>query len=192
MLAWDLPTSLELGGVGFAIRSDFRAILDILTVLASPEYEEDEKTIILLEIFYIDYDKIPSDCIQEAVDKAMEFIDVGQPPDKKQKPKLMDWEQDASIIIPEVNKVLGYEVRQPKETHWWTFVGAYMGIGEGLFSTVINVRSKKAKGQKLEKYENEFYRDNKDLVDIKTKLTEEEKEQKEALLRMLNGDKYGR
>lgn len=55
--------------------------------------------------------------------------------------------------------------------HWWTFLGLFNEIGEGLFSQVVNIRIKKAKGKKLEKHELEFYREHKDLIDIKCKLT---------------------
>ena len=98
-----------------------------------------------------------------------EFIDNGVC-DKKNNPKTMDWEQDANILIPEINKILGYEVRNPSvKTHWWTFLGAYMGISESLFSNVVRIRYKKAKGKKLEKYEQEFYKENKSLIDFEQK-----------------------
>ena len=45
--------------------------------------------------------------------------------------------------------------------HWWTFLGAYMEIGESLFSQILSVRMKKAKGKKLEDWEREFYKENK-------------------------------
>lgn len=58
--------------------------------------------------------------------------------------------------------------------HWWTFLGYFNEIGEGLFSTVINIRQKKNKGKKFEKYEQDFYQNNKDLIDLKKKYAKEE------------------
>ena len=51
-----------------------------------------------------------------------------------------------------------------------------MEIGESLFSSVLNIRQKRAKGKKLEKYEQEFYKDNRNLIDltVKEKRSEEE------------------
>jgi len=72
--------------------------------------------------------------------------------------------------------------------HWWTFLGYFNEIGECLLSTVINIRQKKNKGKKLEKYEQEFYRANKSLIDIKTRYTPEEQAEKERLLKLLNGE----
>ena len=44
-----------------------------------------------------------------------------------------------------------------------------------MFSTVLSIRNKKAKGVKLEKWERDFYKNNKTVVDLKLQLTEEEK-----------------
>lgn len=191
MTVWELPTSLEIGGVGFSIRTDFRAILDILAAYSDPDLEEQDKVMICLAILYKDFEKINPDDYSEALQKAIEFIDLGETT-KDDSPRLMDWEHDAKMIIPEVNKVLGYEVRMPKETHWWTFMGAYMGIGEGLFSNVLNIRQKKAKGKKLEKYEKEFESANKDLIRLPEHLREEDKlradAEKERLEKLLKGE----
>lgn len=192
MTAWDLPSSLSIGGEDFSIRTDFRAILDILAAYSDPELEADEKMLVCLSILYMDFDKIPQEHYEEAMKKAIEFIDMGQTPDDKPSPRLMDWEHDAAVIIPEVNKNLGYEVRMPKETHWWTFLGAYMGIGDGLYSNIINIRRKRSKGKKLEKYEQEYYKDNKKLIDLPAHLTEEQQkaadDEKERLEKILRGE----
>ena len=192
MTAWDLPSSLSIGGEDFSIRTDFRAILDILAAYSDPDLEDDEKMLVCLSILYVDFEKIPQEHYEEAMKKAIEFIDMGQTPDDKPSPRLMDWEHDAAVIIPEVNKNLGYEVRTSKETHWWTFLGAYMGIGDGLYSNIINIRQKRSKGKKLEKYEQEYYRENKKLIDLPAHLTEEQQkasdDEKERLEKLLRGE----
>ena len=192
MTAWDLPSSLSIGGEDFSIRTDFRAILDILAAYSDPELEDDEKMLVCLSILYVDFEKIPQEHYEEAMKKAIEFIDMGQTPDDKPSPRLMDWEYDAAVIIPEVNKNLGYEVRTSKETHWWTFLGAYMGIGDGLYSNIINIRQKRSKGKKLEKYEQEYYRENKKLIDLPAHLTEEQQKaadnEKDRLEKLLRGE----
>lgn len=184
MNIWSFPTSLNIGGVDYAIRTDYRVILDLLMALNDPELTDLNNKIsaymqsrVILEIMFPDCDNIPQEHIQEALDKVAEFIDMGVGDDSK-KPKTMDWEQDAPIIIPAINKVLNREIRAEKYMHWWTFLGAYMEIGEGLFSNVIHIRQKKAKGKKLEKWEQDFYKENKSLIDFqhKEKRSSEEKE----------------
>lgn len=189
MYAWELPTSLEVGGKEYAIRTDYRVILDILAAMNDPEIfesgmTEDEKkieqTMTMLQILYIDFDSIPPKDYQEAAEKAVDFIDCGIKGDDKPKPRTMDWEQDAPIIAPEVSKVAGRDIRVG-ETHWWEFFGYYLGIGEGVFNTIVSIREKRRKGKKLEKWEKEFYQSNKSLVDLKSKKIERSEEEKEAL-----------
>lgn len=58
--------------------------------------------------------------------------------------------------------------------HWWTFLSAYMGIGDCLFAQVVRIRDIKARGKKMDKQDREFYRRNRDLIDIKVKTTDAE------------------
>lgn len=193
MYSWDLPTSLNVGGRNYKIRTDYRVILDILTAMNDPDIfepgmtEEEkqlERALTMLQIFYIDFDTMPSSDWQEASEKACEFIDCGIKDDGKQKPRLIDWEQDAPVIVPAVNKVRGKDVRSVKYMHWWTFFGYYMEIGECTLATIVSIRDKKRRGKKLEKWEQEFYRNNKKLVDLKTKKIERSEEEKEALRKL--------
>lgn len=187
MTAYELPTSLNISGVDFSIRTDFRAVIDILIAWNDPELDEQAKAVVMLQILYEDWKNIPPECLTEACQKACEFIDCGQTDDSnKPKPRLMDWEQDGDMIIPAVNKVARKEVRAVPYMHWWTFFGYFMESGECLFNTVVGIRSKKAKGERLDKWEKKFYHDNKNIIDIKTRLSEEEQAYKDALNEMLN------
>lgn len=126
-------------------------------------------------ILYIDCDSIPLSDYGEACQKAVEFIDCGAE-EEKNSPRLIDWEQDAGMIVPAVNKVAGKEIRAIEYMHWWTFLSFFMEIGDGLFSQVLSIRQKKAKRKKLEKWELEFERENSSLVKLEKKMSEEEKE----------------
>lgn len=197
MYAWELPTSLEVGGKEYAIRTDYRVILDILAAMNDPEIfdpgmtEEEKKMeqfMTMLQILYIDFDSMPPKDWQEAMKKAVDFIDCGIKGDDKPKPRSMDWEQDAPIIAPEISKIAGRDIRIGK-THWWEFFGYYLGIGEGVFNTIVSIREKKRKGKKLEKWEQEFYKDNKSLVDLRAKKVERSEEEKEELRKLFGLNK---
>lgn len=181
--AWDLPTSLEIGGVGFTIRTDFRTVLYVLSVLNDPDYEPDEQGAVCIQVMIEDWERLPAERYQEALEALMGFIDgPGVREDRRRpRPRTMDWEQDAPVLIPAVNRVLGQEVRALPYLHWWTFLGAYMEIGECLFSTVVGIRQKRARGKKLEKQEQEFLRENRALVELPRKLTAQERERKDEL-----------
>lgn len=193
--AWEFPTSLNVGGIDYEIRTDYRAVLDLFTALTDPDLTDENEQItaymqsrIILEIMFPDCDNIPAEHIQEALDKVSEFIDMGISDDRK-KPKTMDWEQDAPILIPAINKVLNCEIRAVQYMHWWTFLGAYMEIGESLFSNIIHIRQKKAKGKKLEKWEQDFYNENKSLIDFKEKKAQRSEEEKSAIDELFYGHK---
>ncbi len=185
MGVYDLPTSLCVGGVDYSIRYGWRAVMDIFAAYADPKLDDEMKTEVMLGILYPDFERIPTKDIPEAIEKGCAFLDCGLKPDKKNRPRTMDWEQDAALIIPAVNSVAGREIRLDPNIHWWTFFGWYMSIGDGLFASVLSIRSKKAKGKKLEKYEEEFYRDNKSLIDLKREESEEVRQEKENLMKWL-------
>ena len=139
----------------------------------------------MIQILYVDFDKIPSNCWQEATDRASEFIDCGIKDTGQHKPRLMDWEQDAAIIVPAVNKVAGMDVRSVKYMHWWTFLGFYMEIGECLLATVVSIRDKKRRGKKLEKWEKEFERENKELIQLKVPYSPEKQREIDSIEKWL-------
>lgn len=173
--AWNLPESLNINGVDYGIRSDFRAVLDILSAFSDDELTDTEKTKVMIEILYYPVVPLPNE-LEEAAQKAIWFIDCGIEQDDIPKPRTMDWEQDAAIIFPAINKIAGFEVRGNQEIHWWTFYGWFMEISDSLFSQVLAIRQKLAKGKKLEKWEREFLRNNRNLCDLKGSSDHNQKE----------------
>lgn len=175
-----LPKTLDIGNKEYAINSDFRVALTIFEAYSDTELNDYEKFCICIKCLFTE--DIPRNHTEEALKKAAWFLDGGDMPKPEQSPrKIMDWEYDQSIIFPAVNKVAGCETRTAEYIHWWTFLGYFNEIGEGLYSQVMNIRIKKANGKKLEKWEQEFYRKHKALIDIKEKLTPEEQEELEFI-----------
>lgn len=182
----ELPKSLKVGGVSWEIRSDFRPALDIMAALVDPELSDAEKNEVMLAILYQDFEKMSAEFYQEAAERAVWYLDCGREYDNSSvHPRVFDWEQDEQIIFPAINKVAGYETRGVEYLHWWSFMGFFMEVGDGLFSTVVGIRQKKSKGKKLEKWEQEFYRSNKKMVDLARRYTEEEQEEIDRLNKML-------
>ena len=180
-MLWELPKSLTVGGKSYEIRTDFRVVLTILTAMNDPDLDERDKCYVALKCLFADFDSIPAVDIREAARRAYWFIDGGDIPKGKPSPvKIIDWEQDAHLIFPAVNKAAGCEVRAADYIHWWTFLGYFGGIGEGLFSTVMSIRQKRAKGKKLDKWEQEFAREHRHLIELKARLSEEEQAAEQA------------
>ena len=172
MTGYDLPESLDVCGREYQIRTDFRDIINILNAFSDPNLDDAAKAYVFFNALFFDH--VPPEDQAEAYKKGFEFINAGLPDSGGPAVRLMDWEQDAPLIISAVNKVAGKEVRSIPHLHWWTFLGYYMEIGESQFSNVVNIRQKKKRNKKLEKYEQEFYRDNKELIDLKEKISDEE------------------
>lgn len=186
----DLPRSLEVRGETYDIRTDFRDVLKVLAAFNDPNLEENEKTYICLYNIYEDFDALPEDAYEDAFRAALAFIDQNADIDEESKRRpTMDWEQDESLMFPAVNKVAGFETRSAEYIHWWTFIGYYMEISEGVFSEVLNLRAKKARGKKLEKWEREFWDANRNICVLKPRLSDEEQAAKDALLAMIDGTK---
>jgi hypothetical protein len=183
-----LPMSLEVGGEECSIRTDFRDILVIMEACADPDLSDREKTEIMLTILYENFENMPSSLYPEAAERATWFIDCGNEQDDGKRPKkLMDWSQDEKILFPAINKVAGREVRTADYIHWWTFMGYFMEIEEGTFSTVLTIRQKKSSHKQLSKWEQDFYRKNKSLCDLKTRYTKEEQAEIDYWNQLLGG-----
>lgn len=170
----ELPTSLEAGGVKYPIRSDYRIALLIFQAYEDPELTQQEKHMTCIRCLYEDYTQIPENDIADALKAALWFLDGGDMPKSDNHVKTFDWEQDEKMIFSGVNKVAGFEVRSEEYLHWWTFLGYFSEMGEGLFSLITNIRSKRAKGKKLEKWEQDFYREHYSMIEIRRRLSKEE------------------
>ena len=170
----ELPARLDVNGKSYAIRTDMKDVLKILQAFGDPELKDEEKVYICLVILYRDFDEMPQSDYEAAYKAAAEFIDCGlhSGTDKgRPTPRTMDWKQDAPILFPAINRVAGCEVRSIPHLHWWTFISAYYEIGDCFFAQIVRIRNLKAKGKPLDKTDQQLYRENRELVDLKTNFT---------------------
>lgn len=184
-MTWELPQSLPVGGVLRPIHADFRDVLEVIRRLGDDTQHGQVRVYVALALFYDDFDAIPEECYQEAAERMAEFISAGEQPDSKPHPKTIDWEQDQALIVSDINRVAGQEIRALPFVHWWTFVAWFNAIGDGQLATVVSIREKRRKGKKLSDWEREFYREHRSTVDFKTKYTEEELAERERLKKLL-------
>lgn len=177
-MIFSLPQSVEIQGVEYSIRSDYRDVLNICIALDDQELDGQEKALVILDTFYPEFEEMPTGHYQDAIEKCFWFINCGDDtPQDRKSPKLVDWEHDFHYIVAPINRVCGQEIRSIPYMHWWTFISCYYEIGsECVFSQIVNIRSKLARGEKLDKGERKWYQKNRNMVDIKTKFTNEEQE----------------
>lgn len=174
---WCLPTNVFIDGVSHAIRNkcDYRVVLDCISALNDVDLTDEEKIKCALYIFYDDISRIED--WQTATVEMYRIISGGEMDEQTStnKPRLMDWEHDYRLIAPPVSRVLGYDVRNPDVyTHWYTWLGGYMEIGECTFATIVSIRSKRAKGKKLDKWEVDYLREHRKEVELPIQMTAEE------------------
>ncbi len=185
MNRWELPETAEIGGRTYPVHADFRDILDILARLNAPEEDEATRLYVALALFYEDFTAMPERDYQAAAEWLMAFLNGGEEDKGRAGAKLLDWEQDAGMIISGVNKAAGCEVRSLPFCHWWTFLGWFGAMGEGQLSTVVAIRDKRRRGKKLTDWEREFYQEHREQVDFQKRYTEEERAEQEQFLRLL-------
>lgn len=176
MNLWTLPKTAEIGGREYDINADFRDVLDIIFRLSAPDADSQVTLYVCLALFYEGFEEMPESDYKEAAEWMFLFIDCGEQGDGRKHPKTIDWEQDLSVIVSDINKVAGADVRGMEFCHWWTFISWFNGIGEGQLSTIVSIREKLRKGKKLEKWEREFYREHRSKIDFKQRYTAAEEE----------------
>jgi hypothetical protein len=166
---YELPITITVNENVYSIRNkgDYRMVLDVFTVLNDVELSEQERILTSLIIFYTEFDDVKRlfACSEEELtaltEEMFNFFNCGQTsPGANTNVKLIDWDNDEQLIASAINNVANTEIRSVEYCHWWTFMGYYCAIGESPLSTVVGIRSKIVKGKKLEKYEQEFRRDN--------------------------------
>lgn len=177
MTGWTLPETVEVSGKDYRVNADYRDILDIISRLNNSGEPERVRLTVALALFYEDFPQLPPIDYPEAWRKLCWFINGGEEEtDSGPSPKRIDWDQDQPLIVADINRVAGCEVRALPFLHWWTFLACFRGIGEGQLSTVVGIREKRRKGKKLDSWERDFYRENRVMVDFQTHYTPEEDE----------------
>lgn len=172
MTGWQLPKTAVIGGRSYDLHTDYRDILDIFACLQNRQLPEFLRWHIALALFY--EQPVADEDFPQAAEYFRWFVNCGQEECANPGPELLSWEQDAQDIVADVNKVAGQEIRSLPYLHWWTFMGWFQGIGEGNLATLLSIRNKLRRGKKLEGWEQEYYRRNKNRVKLQKNYSAEE------------------
>lgn len=185
MSGWSLPRSLEVGGQARAIHADYRDALEILQRLDDPDEDERERVYVCLALFYDRFEEIPPVCWRQALEKMLWFLGGGQEQKGPAGPRLVDWQQDEAMIVADINRVAGCEVRALPFCHWWTFLSWYGAIGQGQLAAVVSIRDRLRRGKKLDDWQKEYYRMHKAQVELKKRYTAAERAEQQRLKQLL-------
>lgn len=190
-----LPESLTVDRVDYLIRSDYRNVLQLFEVFNDSGLSRDEKWIVAIYLLFEDFscaddvfDAIENGFnVEEAAKQIICFVLMGkETKDNKKELPTYNWNHDEQMIFSAVNKVYRGEVREVDYMHWWSFLGYFNEIDEGMFSFIVGIRNKLNNHKKLEKHEKEFLMKNKELVKLEPPKTKEEQEQEKEYNALLN------
>ena len=179
MNPWVLPRKAVIEGREYPHVTDFRDILGIIGILNGPGHPGFRWLKALAAFFPGEVPPVP-----QGTRYLADFLSCGQP--GASGVKLMDWQVDAPEILSGVNAAAGTEVRSLPYLHWWSFLSYFHSIGEGRLSQLVAIRYKLSRGQKLENYEQEFYRQNKDKIRLRTPESPEDTAHRKNLEALLN------
>ena len=172
---YSLTTYVLVGQASFKItnKGDFRMVLDCFEALNDEELSQDEQIYAALMIFYEDINSLADifkyqDILPELQAEMMKFFNGGEEviESNTHNYRLIDWNKDSNLICSAINNVAKQEIRALDYLHWWTFLGYYTAVGECILSTVVSIRFKLAKGEKLENHEKKFKQDNPEYFNI--------------------------
>ena len=181
-----LPTTLDVNGTSYKIRTDYRDVLRIFSAFNDKDLSDNEKVYVLMKQIYVDMERIPSSDYQAAFDAAIAFVECHFKEDKPS-PKTINWEKDEQLFFPAINKVAGFEIRAVKYLHWWTFLGYFQGIDrDDTWGFVLMIRQKRAKHKKLEQYEREFYDANRSMCEVDSNLSNSTEATQNAIMEIYN------
>ena len=99
--AWGLPMQAELGGVRYAIRSDYRDVLELLRWLngqADPALDQSERWYVAMRLFYPEFAALPQPLWPDATQFLTEFLAAGRREQPRPGPALMDWQQGEALF----------------------------------------------------------------------------------------------
>lgn len=178
---WQLPTRATIKDREYRLHTDYRDILEVFSYLEDPELPEPVRWRIALALFY--EEPVPEEDLPAAARYLADFISCGRK--EIPGPRLMDWQHDAPAIIAGVNRVAGREIREIPYLHWWSFLSWFHAMEPGQLSTLVSIRDRLRRGKPLEPWQQEFYRSDPRAVELPVRLSEQQRQRKNALLARL-------
>lgn len=138
ILLHDLPTTVLVNGVEYAVNWGFRAFILIEICTFTKGRRDEQKTLDILNIFY--QKNIPPD-VKEAVGQLLWFYRCGREPaagkkgkNQKQGKRSYCFEQDAPFIYAAFLTQYGIDLQDIRnfDLHWWKFKAMFESLDDDL------------------------------------------------------------
>ena len=173
MIYFENPKTLNINGVDYKIRTDYRDILTIIEAFEDKRLLRREKIEVMITILFEEEPPL----IEETFEKSYMFLDVdieglcGYKRNKKSdannntETKLYSFVKDWQLIVAAMNKYFGTSIREIEYLHWFDFIAAFNNLGECSFNSVVDLRRRKKQG-KLDKEEKQYFYKNREWLDL--------------------------
>ncbi len=166
----DLPVEVEVKGEIFTItnKCDWRTMIKCSDALADESVNEELRTLSVLTMFYdqltIENIEQYAYCLEDLIKSMFYVLSYGNLKPGKAKKQTVDFNKDIRLILEGISMQHG-EIRG-QYLHWWTFLDYFHGIKDSTFNTIVSIRYKQSNGKKLDQWEKDFLKENRDLVKI--------------------------
>lgn len=161
-----LPTKIKVNEHIYEINYDYRTIIKILLAFEDEDLTNEEKIYVMIKNIY--KKDIPDEDMEEAINKAIKFIDCGQEYNdtKKSSPRIYSFKKDANYIFSGINSTHHIDLDEKFDLHWWKFISFFMDMSsECMFGELVYYRKRKLEG-KLTDEEKKQYEKIRDLVEL--------------------------
>lgn len=161
-----LPKKIRVNNIDYDINYDYKTVIRILIAFEDKELTNSEQTYILLKNLY--KTDIPEKDIEEAIKKAIRFIDC-ENVDKKElqnKKRVYSFTKDSKFIFSGISQTHGIDLSEKENLHWWVFLSFFMDMSSDCtFGELLYYRIRKNEN-KLTKEEKEQYKKIKNIVNL--------------------------
>lgn len=181
ILTDNLPRKIKIKNTIYNINFDYKTIINILLAFEDTELTRSEQTYIMLKNLYIE--EIPKEDTQEAIEKAIKFIDGGKIEEvdnlNQKEKRIYSFKKDGNYIFSGISQTHNIDLSEKNNLHWWVFLSFFMDMSPNCtFGELVYYRKRKNEN-KLTKEEKEHYKKIKKLVDLDYKDEESIKARKE-------------
>lgn len=190
VLTGPLPESVQINGVDYKLRTDFRNALRVMLAFEDSDVTPEERGAILLENIY---EEVPED-VSAAITMASRFLDgtlEGREEEpREEKPRLYSFSHDGNYIFAAFQQTHGIDL-DTVQMHWWKWIALFMDLGQDTtFCNLISMR-KRVKTGKASKEEVKEYRENRDLYELPEvdNRSLDERIKEEEFLRLVRGER---
>jgi hypothetical protein len=164
ILTEELPDTVEIDGIDYAINTDYRVTLRILMAFEDNELTDYERQVILLSGLY---PEVPPN-LTGALEKARLFLNGGEissEDDTPTGPRVYSWEKDANFIYAAFKQTHNIDLQNVK-LHWWQFLALFMDLGSDTTFCQLTGLRKRLKTGKATKEERAAAREMGELITV--------------------------